>query len=173
MARGLPRLPLNLISISDRFFAAFMDFKMHQMSSAPVTVDFDRESPALHQWTVGSAPEWRAIREGRSNLLLEGPEASTDAALLLLRESLRGVIYWKRRTAPLEIPPANARTVVVENVDTLHAGEQSTFLRWMADTDERIQIVSTTTGPLFPLVARGLFDERLYYRLNTIFLRID
>ena len=146
---------------------------MHQMSSATATVDFDRESPALHQWTVSAALEWRAVREGRSNLLLEGPEASTVAALLLLREYFRGVVYWKRRTAPLEIQPAEARTIVVENVDTLHAGEQSTLSTWMTETDERIQIVSTTPGPLFPLVERGLFDVRLYYRLNTIFLRID
>lgn len=146
---------------------------MHQMSSEPVTVDFDDATPALRALTLGSAPEWRAITEGRFNLLLEGPETSTDAALLLLRRYLRGIVYWKRRTAPLEIAPAKARTVVVDGVDTLQQAEQSILLTWMADTDERIQIVSTTTGPLFPLVVRGIFDERLFYRLNTIALRID
>jgi Sigma-54 interaction domain len=146
---------------------------MHQTSSVPVTVDFDGEWSALRRWTAGSALEWRAISGGRANLLLEGPEESTDAALLLLRRSLRGIVYWKRRTAPLEIPSVKARTVVVEEIDTLQAAEQSTLLTWTADTDETIRVVSTTTIPLYPLVARGLFDERLYYRLNTIFLRIE
>ena len=34
-------------------------------------------------------------------------------------------------------------------------------------------IVSTTAHPLFPLVARELFDEALYYRLNITLLRLE
>jgi hypothetical protein len=37
----------------------------------------------------------------------------------------------------------------------------------------RRQVVSTTGQPLFDLVATGLFDEALYYRLNMTFLKID
>jgi transcriptional regulator of aromatic amino acid metabolism len=35
------------------------------------------------------------------------------------------------------------------------------------------QVISTTVHPLFPLLASGLFDEALYYRLNVVFLSID
>ena len=37
----------------------------------------------------------------------------------------------------------------------------------------RKQVVATTAHPLFPLIARGLFDEVLYYRLNITLMRID
>jgi hypothetical protein len=140
---------------------------MHQMSSTPVRVDFDVEP-----LSVGSALEWRAVTERRVNLLLEGPEPATDAALLLLRQHLRGIIDWKRGTAPLDVP-YQMRTLLVENVDTLEAQEQANLLTWTGRTDGRVQIVSVTRNRLFPLVARGVFDERLYYRLNTIFLRLD
>ena len=146
---------------------------MHQMNSAPVTVDVDAEPPALRQRTLVPALEWRAVCEGRYNLLLEGPEASTDAALLLLKPHLIGIVHWKQSAAPLELPPRNVRTLILENVDSLSATEQTSLLTWMAAADRRIQIVSTTAQALFPFVARGLFDERLYYRLNTVFLHID
>jgi len=49
--------------------------------------------------------------------------------------------------------------------------EQAALSRWL-DADGR-QVVSATTHPLFPLIARGLFDEALYYRLNVMRLSID
>jgi hypothetical protein len=145
---------------------------MHQMNSAPVTVDVDAEPPALRQRTLVPALEWRAVCEGRYNLLLEGPEASTNAALLLLKPHLIGIVHWKQWTAPLELPPRTVRTLILENVDSLSATDQTSLLTWMAAADTPIQIVSTTTQSLFPFVVRGLFDERLYYRLNTVFLHI-
>ena len=146
---------------------------MHQMNSAPVTGDIDVDPPALRQWTLVSGLEWRAVCEGHYNLLLEGPEASTNAALFVLKPHLLGIVHWRQWTAPLELPPPEVRTLILENVDRLHATEQTNLLTWAAAADKRIQIVSTTTQPLFPFVTRGLFDERLYYRLNTVFLHID
>jgi hypothetical protein len=146
---------------------------MHQTTSVPRSVDFDVDSPALRESTVGSPLEWRAVREGRFNLLLEGPQASTDAAILLLKRHLRGIVHWRPGTAPPELPLRKVNTLLVENVGSLQANEQSTLLTWTSDTENKIQIVAVTTDPLFRLVGRGLFNERLYYRLNTIFLRID
>ena len=146
---------------------------MHQMNSAPVTGDIDVDPRALRQWTLVSGLEWRAVCEGHYNLLLEGPEASTNAALLLLKPHLPGIVHWKQSTARLELPPPDVRTLILENVDNLAATQQTNLLTWVAAGDKRMQIVSTTTQPLFPFVARGLFDERLYYRLNTVFLHID
>ena len=39
-------------------------------------------------------------------------------------------------------------------------------------SSERIQIVTTSTVPLFPLVTRGAFLETLYYRLNVIYVEL-
>jgi transcriptional regulator of acetoin/glycerol metabolism len=60
---------------------------------------------------------------------------------------------------------------VLRNVGALDQSNQSSLLRWL-DGGQR-QVVSTTVHPLFPLVARGLFDEQLYYRLNTMLIRLD
>ena len=132
---------------------------MHQTLSTPAT-------------TV-STLEWRTVCERHCNMLLEGREDATDAALLLLRPPLQGIVYWKQRTAPLELPRRHVRTLILENVASLQAAEQTELLTWLGAADERIQVVSTTTHPLFPFVTQGIFDERLYYRLNTVKLHID
>jgi len=146
---------------------------LHQMMTTPVTVEVDVHLAGLRQWTNVSALEWRTVCERHCNMLLEGREEATDAALLLLRPHLRGMVYWKQRTAPLEPPSRHVRTLILENVASLQAREQTNLLTWLAAADERIQIVSTTTHPLFPFVTRGDFDDRLYYRLNTVLLHID
>ena len=51
--------------------------------------------------------------------------------------------------------------------------EQAELLRWLENSTDRKQVVSTTVQPLFPLVDRGLFDETLYYRLNVMLLSVD
>ena len=132
---------------------------MHQTLSTPATT----------VWTL----EWRSVCERHCNILLEGRDDATDAALLLLRPHLFGKVYWKQRTAPLELPRRHVRTLILENVAGLRAEEQRELVTWLAAADERIQVVSTTTYPLFPFVTQGIFDERLYYCLNTVKLHID
>ena len=132
---------------------------MHQTLSTPAT--------------TLSTLEWRIVCERHCNMLLEGREDATDAALLLLRPHLFGIVYWKQRTAPLDLPRRHVRTLILENVASLRAADQTELLTWLAGTDQRIQVVSTTTYPLFPFVTQGIFDERLYYRLNTVKLHID
>jgi transcriptional regulator of acetoin/glycerol metabolism len=55
----------------------------------------------------------------------------------------------------------------------LNREEQSALFRWLDESNQRTQVVSTTAQPLFPLVGRGLFDEALYYRLNVVHLCVD
>jgi transcriptional regulator of acetoin/glycerol metabolism len=62
--------------------------------------------------------------------------------------------------------------LVVHDISALTAPEQDRLLGWLDDPHRRTQVVCTTTEPLFPLVARGLFDETLYYRLNVILLQL-
>ena len=47
------------------------------------------------------------------------------------------------------------------------------WLRWLENSIDQKQVVSTTVQPLFPLVERGLFAEALYYRLNVMLLCVD
>jgi transcriptional regulator of acetoin/glycerol metabolism len=60
--------------------------------------------------------------------------------------------------------------LVLQNVSALSAHDQATIGRWL-DT-HRTQLISTNPQPLFPLIALGLFDEALYYRLNVMLLGV-
>jgi hypothetical protein len=117
--------------------------------------------------------ECSSLRDRHSNLLLEGPAEVTDALLFLLRPHLREPILWKRSGAPLDLPADQGDTLVLRDVAALSADEQQRLLRWLEEKEPPRQVVSTTTIPVFPLVAHGLFDSVLYYRLNVMLLQVD
>lgn len=118
-----------------------------------------------------STPEWRTLCTRRHNALFEGPAHVTESLLLLLQPYLRTPTVWKCGSMPLELPTNGCRALVMHNASALGRHEQAALSRWL-DADGR-QVVAATTQPLFPLIARGLFDEALYYRLNVMRLSID
>ena len=118
-----------------------------------------------------STPEWRSVCTWQHNVIFEGPEHATESLLLLLQPYLRTPAIWKRAPMPPELPTDQCGALVVQNVSALDSDEQAALLKWL-DADRK-QVVSTTAHPLFPLVARGLFDKALYYRLNVTLLSID
>ncbi len=118
-----------------------------------------------------STPEWHSVSTRQHNAILEGPEHATEGLLLLLQPYLRTPAIWKRAPMPLELPTHGCGALVLRNVCALDHREQAALVRWL--DAERKQVVSTTAHPLFPLIASGLFDEALYYRLNTTLMRID
>ncbi len=103
-------------------------------------------------------------------MLIEGPVAETHALLLLLQPHICKPILWKRPHARLELPGRDAGALILEDVSTLTTEDQTRLLAQF-DSGNRTQIVSTSEHPLFTLVARGLFDAALYYRLNVVLLR--
>jgi hypothetical protein len=116
--------------------------------------------------------EWRGVCTSHHNVLLEGPAAATDAILLIVEPHLREPVYWKRRGAPLTLPPGEVGALILQDVGDLGVEEQAKLLTWLDGTAiRRTQIVSTTAGPLFSLVKRGRFSASLYYRLNVMLLR--
>jgi hypothetical protein len=118
-------------------------------------------------------PEWRSLCTERPNLLLEGSEESTEGVLLFLAPYLRKPVLWKPSRGPFVYPTGECGALVLQNVAALGREEQSDLFRWLDDSNGQTQVVSTTAQPLFPSVARGLFDEALYYRLNVVLLCVD
>jgi Sigma-54 interaction domain len=118
-----------------------------------------------------STSEWHSVSTRQHNAIFEGPEHATEGLLLLLQPYLRTPAIWRRAPMPLELPTHGCGALVLRNVCALGRREQTSLLRWL--DAERKQVVSTTAHPLFPLIARGLFDEALYYRLNVMLMRID
>jgi transcriptional regulator of acetoin/glycerol metabolism len=63
--------------------------------------------------------------------------------------------------------------LLLQEVHALNLHEQAQFERRLAEwrigrRNSRLRIMASSSAPLFDRVRDGLFDERLYYRLNVI-----
>ena len=117
--------------------------------------------------------EWTSLRAHRHNLLIEGPVTATHAALLLLKPHIGAPIEWKQPQGRFELPSREGGALILEDVETLTAQDQTELLVRLDRARSHPQIISTTEHSLFALVARGLFDPALYYRLNVVLLRFN
>jgi len=124
-------------------------------------------------WPELSQTEWRILPACRHNVLLEGSLSATNAVLRLLQPHMRGPIVSSGPQSPLTLPSGGSGGLILRDVAGLSAADQARLLAWLGGPGWRTQVVSTTERPVFALVARGLFDETLYYRLNVMLLRVD
>jgi len=115
----------------------------------------------------------RLLREHPCNVLVEGAGNATDAVLCRLQRHLREPIVWYQPPAPLDLPGGETCALILRDVATLSRHEQRRLLEWTGERGSRTRIISTTPRPLFALVASGLFDAALYYRLNVMLLRVS
>jgi hypothetical protein len=114
------------------------------------------------------------VRRTKANLLLVGSEC-------LVMNVIRGVIadvpasIIHAEAGRLLLPEAwpHPGTVVLCDVDTLDAGGQVRLSEWLEHGGADHQIISTSSTPLLPLIEAGAFDPTLYYRLNTVYIRLD
>ena len=111
----------------------------------------------------------RALLTIQPNLLLSGPEAITSAVLRSLRPVLRQPV-WETDAAALTLPTTPMGAVIVLSAASLSAEDQIRLLQWIHDQQLRVQLVTITAKPLFPLVSRGAFLAPLYYLLNTLYV---
>jgi hypothetical protein len=116
----------------------------------------------------GSAADWRRAATAQHRMLVEGPEASIQAALQLLMPYLREPVSWLQRGISQALPAEGSGTLVVQNIAAFDRQDQTRLRVWLDDPAHRSQVVSTSAYPLFPLVDCGLFDAQLYYRLNVV-----
>ena len=106
-------------------------------------------------------------------MLLEGPDDVTETVLLHLKPHLRTPVVWTRSQLPRDFPAGQCGSLVLRNVAALGRKEQARLLGWLDAPHGPTQVVSTTAHPLFSSVARGRFDDVLYYRLNVIRVCVD
>ena len=120
-----------------------------------------------------TASEWEGLWTWRYNVLLEGPKPSTDSFVQLLVPHLPKPLLWNPIQMPYALLARDCGALVLQNVGALSRAEQVDLLRWINESNQRRQVISTSARPLFPLVASGLFDDVLYYRLNVMLLRVS
>jgi hypothetical protein len=131
------------------------------------------DEPSTARTGNASAADLHRAATARHAMLLEGPEPSVEAVLMLLAPYLRKPVTWKRCGAPLELPAGEVGTLVLENITGLDTQDQARLLVWLNEPTRRAQVVSTTAYPLFPLVCCQAFDATLYYRLNVVRFSLD
>ena len=132
----------------------------------------DRDSLAPEPVPSQLPSEWLQICRGEHNLLLEGPRAATEAALSSLRPHLRSSIAWEQLRHGYELHARPACVLVLRDAASLRPDEQIRLLGLLSDGENPWQVICASSTSVFPLVARGLFDETLYYRLNVVLVRI-
>ena len=113
------------------------------------------------------------LMAARHNILLEGPKAWTDVLLLRLQPHFRPPVSRNGSGVAFQLIAGDVGALILQDVDLLSAAEQARVLAWMHGTTRHTKVISTTVLPLFPLIARGLFDDGLYYRLNEVLLQVD
>jgi hypothetical protein len=115
-------------------------------------------------------PEWRALLCHRPNLLIEGPMFDVEETLVALATDFYPCqLSWAEQCRH-ELPVSKQReiTIVVREVTALDAASLEGLRTWLESARRPIQVVTTSSVPLFPLVERRAFPVDLYYRLNTI-----
>ena len=112
-----------------------------------------------------SVDESLLLSTTRPNLLLEGPEAQVQAIVAALRPLLPSpVIAW----CGDGLPDEHRGTLIVQEAYRLDDAQQRQLMMWLDDAVGTVQVIATTSAPLFPLVERGAFLDVLYYRLNIL-----
>jgi sigma-54-interacting transcriptional regulator len=114
--------------------------------------------------------EWDLVIRARSNLLLAGSSSATDAILVALKPHLRAPLRKYTPKTGVPLPQPREGTLILLGVDRLDGKQQAQLVRWLDRFDERgrVQVVSTTSEPIFSLVETGAFLANLYYRLNVV-----
>ena len=112
--------------------------------------------------------EWKAVAREHCNVLIEGGSGAADVVLEALRPHLRGPILEHRAKPGVPLPLPAYGTLVLLEVAELAPREQAKLLRWLHERNGSVQVVSTCTDRLYPIVEAGRFDASLYYRLNIV-----
>jgi hypothetical protein len=110
------------------------------------------------------------LRVARPNLLILGTDGETKQTIDAIASSLADpVATWV--PSPLSpFPDQPCRTLIIHDVDRLTFSQQEHLVRISAARAGALQIIATSQCPLFTAVQRGVFLERLYYRLNVVVL---
>ena len=114
--------------------------------------------------------EWDLVIRARSNLLVVGSSPATDAMLVELKPHLLAPFRQYKPKIGVPVPEPRAGTLILLKVERLDRKQQAQLVRWLDRFDERgrVQVVSTTSEPLFSFVETGAFLASLYYRLNVV-----
>ena len=115
--------------------------------------------------------DWRAHVRTRANVLVTGPAAALSAFIETARSEMREPIASVAGSTPRFL---DGRTLILSGIDALDAPGQRRLMQWINEPrNGHTQVISLTSASLFGLVEARRFDVDLFYRLNTIHLKIQ
>jgi hypothetical protein len=132
---------------------------------------FPEQAPAFVPLQLHA--EWEAISYGRRNFLLAGQPSAVDAMLASMLPHFLEPIRLFDPDIDGGLPLPDEGTLILMEIAHLTGSQQSELVAWLDEFNrsDAVQIVSTTSRQMVPLVESGEFRVELYYRLNVI--RID
>jgi hypothetical protein len=115
--------------------------------------------------------EWDLVVRVPHNLLLVATPSDISEMLVALKTYLRAPLH-EYTPAGGPVPQPAEGTLVLFEVARLNEKQQRQLLQWLDQINERmqVQVVSTSSEPLFPLVQSGAFLADLYYKLNVVLI---
>jgi DNA-binding NtrC family response regulator len=106
------------------------------------------------------------------NVLLVGPAAATAPLLQALHPHLRQPLSRCDLRVDTRVPEPTEGTLVISELDRMDPVQQRQLVAWLNQRQSPVQVVCTTSEPIFALVVAGQFRSDLYYRLNAVFLDV-
>jgi hypothetical protein len=107
----------------------------------------------------------------RVNVLLTGvDDVIRDILETILLELHTPIASWCPGDRLVLPPVGRTGTMILHDVGAMNHEDQRRLLEWSEQAAGKTQIVSTARTPLIRLVRDGMFNDKLYYRLNTVFV---
>jgi hypothetical protein len=114
--------------------------------------------------------EWEAVTLTQTNILLAGTPCATSGLIASLMPRLRKPVHRYGFSVDGSLLLPTSGTLIVSEVGDLDLNEQTQLLEWLDRSHGQVpvQIVSTISRSLYPLVESGAFLDGLFYRLNIV-----
>jgi sigma-54-interacting transcriptional regulator len=118
-----------------------------------------------------SADDWHVLQIAHPNVLLIGPDKAVAGFLELLLPLLRPPVTESGGSA-LVLPAHSDGTLILRDVSQLDDSSQRRLVDWLSDSGNQVQVISTSSSPLYRFVEREVLSASLYYSLNVIMLTL-
>ena len=119
-----------------------------------------------------AADDWHILQTARPNVLLIGTETAVAGFLELLLPLLKAPLVHSH-DGRFDVPPSATGTLILRDVSRLDGASQQQLVEWLSTAHRRTQVISTSSGPLYPFVERGDLAAPLYYSLNVVMIAVQ
>ena len=142
---------------------------MHLQLIASVSGDAGRTRRVAA--TASPLADWHLLLdEARPNGVIVGTTEMVGALLSVLIGRVAQPVFHAPRDGMPWACPGRFKTLVIHNLGALGADDQRRLAAWIEGVGRRVQVIAIASPLIYALVERGQFSERLYYRLNHVYL---